>query len=133
MCFFDRRNAQRIAPLSSSRCQNGPLLTSKWSRVQVHQPANSPEVAWTAPSWRGGAFWGTKFTGLSSRFGTRCRSHTTSAAVCPRQLKTAPCGRLPRYRGTPTFRDGDILNERSTDMHSFLVLATAAALIVTGT
>lgn len=30
MCFFSRRNAQRIAPLFSSRCQNGPLWTSKF-------------------------------------------------------------------------------------------------------
>src|SRR6185503_4581318 len=69
MCFFSRRNAQRSAPLSSSRCQNGPLWTSKLSRVHVHQPANSPDVAWTAPSWRGGAFLGTKFTGLSNWVG----------------------------------------------------------------
>src|SRR5712671_2871307 len=70
MCFFSRRNAQRVAPLSSSRCQNGPLWTSKLSRVHVHQPANSPDVAWTAPSWRGGVFLGTKFTGLSSWVGS---------------------------------------------------------------
>src|SRR5215475_5392591 len=69
MCFFSGRNAQRIVPLSSSRCQNGPLWTSKLSRVHVHQPVNSPDVAWTAPSWRGGAFLGTKFTGLSSWVG----------------------------------------------------------------
>src|ERR1700679_2832842 len=49
-CFFSTLNAQRMRPSSSMRCQNGPLLLSKASRLQVRQPANSPSV----PTWRSG-------------------------------------------------------------------------------
>src|SRR5215475_4276687 len=95
MCFFSRRNAQRIAPLSSSRCQNGPLWTSKLSRVQVHQPANSPDVAWTAPSWRVGAFLGTKFTG-ALQLGRRGMAQLSHVHLSHKWLFAAPTVSLTR-------------------------------------
>src|SRR3979411_2187746 len=65
-CFFSTRNAQRTRPSLSIRCQNGPLLDSNESRLQVLHPANSPSVA-TTISGRGGAGVGeTIFTGLNS-------------------------------------------------------------------
>src|ERR1700704_2073609 len=102
-CFFSTRNAQRIWPSSSIRCQNGPLWDKKLLRLQVRQPANSPSV----PTCRSGRLRNADLVRSSKRFGLHLSDSVLKSdphPMCkpPRTSKALDSGKSRHKRPFPT-------------------------------
>src|SRR5215472_1679034 len=98
-CFFSTRNAQRIEPSSSIRCQNGPLLVSNASRLQVRQPANSPSV----PMCRSGRL---RNADLASSFTAKDLQVRSKALKSDPQPMCKPVLRIPPCKALDSVKMG---------------------------
>src|ERR1700710_2054745 len=92
-----------MRPSSPIRCQNGPLLVSKLSRLQVRQPANSPSV----PTCRSGRLRNADLVRSSKRFGLHLSDSVLKSdphPMCkpPRTSKALDSGKSRHKRPFPT-------------------------------
>src|SRR5262249_40017230 len=102
-CFFSTRKTHCTFPVSSMRCQNGPLWVSKASRVQVRQPANSPSVSMCTSGWKGNAFWESSFTEIAPSIRDLAPlnpilRHSANLVPAARSRKALDSGKLPPKR-----------------------------------